>query len=170
MSLFVLSQILIGFAICSDIVSFQFKKREYIVCCLLVSCILISLHFMCLGHWTAACLGLVAAARFITSLFSTSKIVLGFFIGVTVIVSALTYDGLLSVIGCIGAIFGTIASFSKEDKQLRQLMSICTCVWIIHNYFAGSPGAVIMEIFFLSSNLIGYYRYYIRPKKQILEL
>ncbi|MCK5069703.1 MAG: YgjV family protein, partial [Desulfocapsa sp.] len=116
------------------------------------------------------CLGLVAAARFITSLFSTSKIVLGFFIGVTVIVSALTYDGLLSVIGCIGAIFGTIASFSKEDKQLRQLMSICTCVWIIHNYFAGSPGAVIMEIFFLSSNLIGYYRYYIRPKKQILEL
>ena len=168
MSLFVLSQILIGIAICSDIISFQFKKREYIVSCLFVSCILISLHFMCLGHWTAACLGLVAAGRFITSLFSTSKIFLGFFIGVTVIVSALTYEGLLSVIGCIGAIFGTVASFSKEDKLLRQLMSICASIWIIHNYFAGSPGAVLMEIFFLSSNLVGYFRYYIRPQKQIL--
>ncbi len=168
MSLFVISQILIGVAICSDIASFQFKKREYIVSCLLISCVLISLHFMCLGHWTAACLGGVAAGRFVTSLFSTSRIFLWFFIAVTVVVSGLTYEGLLSVLGCTGAIFGTMASFSKEDKRLRQLMFIGTCIWIIHNCFAGSPGAVLLEIIFLSSNLIGYFRYYVRPQKQVL--
>lgn len=163
MSLFALSQILIGIAICSDIISFQFKERVHIVRCLLISCILISLHFVCLEHWTAACLGLVAAGRLITSLFSTSKIFLGFFLGVTLVVSTLTYEGLLSVLGCTAAFFGTVASFSKEDKLLRQLMSICTSIWIIHNYLAGSPGAVLMEIFFLGSNLVGYFRYYIRP-------
>ncbi len=168
MSLFVLSQILIGIAICSDVISFQFKERVHIVSCLLVSCIMISLHFMCLGHWTAACLGLIAAGRFITTIFSTSKLFLWLFVGITVITSALTYEGLLSILGCSGAIFGTVASFSKEDKLLRQLMAIGTVIWIIHNYLAGSPGAVLMEIFFLSSNLIGYFRYYIRAPKRVL--
>jgi hypothetical protein len=51
---------------------------------------------------------------------------------------------------------------------LRQLMFIGTCLWLIHNIIAGSPGAVIMEIIFLSSNMVGYFRYYIKPKKQIL--
>jgi hypothetical protein len=167
MSLFVISQMLIGVAVCSDIVSFQFKERVHIVGCLIVSCIFISLHFMCLGHWTAACLALVAAGRFITSLFSTSKIFLGIFIGVSVVLSALTYEGLLSVLGCTGAIMSTVASFSREDKLLRQLMFLSTGIWIIHNYLAGSPGAVLMEFFFLGSNLVGYFRYYSRPQKQI---
>lgn len=168
MSPFVLSQILVGIAICSDVISFQFKERTHIVSCLLVSCVMISLHFMCLGHWTAACLALVAAVRFTTSLFTTSRILLAFFIAVAVIVSAFTYEGLLSVLGCAGAVFGTVASFSKSDKQLRQLMVICTSIWIIHNFLAGSPGAVLMEILFLSSNIVGYFRYYIRPAKQLL--
>jgi len=166
MSLFVISQILIGVAVCSDIASFQFKERAHIIGCLLVSCIFISLHFMCLGHWTAACLALVAAGRFITSLFYTSRIFLGFFIGVAVFLSALTYEGLLSVLGCTGATVSTMASFNKKDKLLRQLMFLSTGIWIIHNYLAGSPGAVLMEIFFFGSNLVGYFRYYIRPQKQ----
>jgi hypothetical protein len=123
---------------------------------------------MCLGHWTAAGLGLVAAVRFTTSLFSTSKVVMALFICITVGLSALTYEGILSVLGCSGAIFGTIASFSKEDKLLRQLLFVGTSLWLIHNILAGSPGAVVMEIIFLGSNLVGYFRYYIRPQRQIL--
>ncbi len=168
MSLFVLSQILVGIAICTDILSFQFKERKHIVYCLLVSCTLISVHFMCLNHWTAACLGLVATLRFATSLFSTSKIFMAIFITASVIFSALTYEGLLSILGCTGAIFGTTASFCKEDKQLRQLMFIGTSFWLVHNYLAGSPGAVLMESLFIGSNLVGYFRYYIRPQKQAM--
>lgn len=72
MSSFALSQVLVGLALCTDILSFQFKNRKHIVICLLISCILISTHFMLLGHWTAAGLGIIAAVRFATSIFSTS--------------------------------------------------------------------------------------------------
>lgn len=168
MSDFLLSQILIGIAICTDTLSFQFKERKKIVACLLVSCTLISAHFMLLGHWTAACLGLVAAVRFTTSIFSTSKKLMGLFVFATIIISIFTYEGLLSVLGCTGGIFGTVASFCKEDKLLRQLMLIGTSLWIVHNILAGSPGAVLMEIIFISSNLVGYFRFYIRPKSQML--
>lgn len=169
MSNFVLSQILIGIAICTDVLSFQFKERTRIVACLVVSASLISAHFMLLGHWTAACLGILAAARFGTSIFSTSKIFMALFVCATVIVSIFSYQGLLSILGCTAAVFTTVASFCKEDKLLRQLMLVGTCVWIIHNFIAGSPGAVLMEALFISSNLVGYYRFYIKPKGQTLQ-
>jgi len=168
MTLFALSQVLVGVALCSDIISFQFKKRAHIISCLLISCTMISLHFICLGHWTAACLGMVAATRFFVSLFSTSRVVMVCFMGMAVIASALTYEGLLSILGCGGSLFGTVASFSKDDKLLRQLMLIGTSLWLVHNILAGSPGAVVLEIFFICSNLVGYFRYYIRPAQQAL--
>lgn len=168
MSDFILSQILIGIAICTDTASFQFKERKKIVACLLVSCTLISLHFMLLNHWTAALLALVAALRFTTSLFSTSKKLMTVFIVATIVISIITYEGFLSILGCSGGIFGTVASFCKEDKLLRQLMLIGTCLWIVHNFLAGSPAAVLMEAIFISSNLVGYFRFYIRPKGQVL--
>ncbi len=168
MSHFMLSQILVGFAICTDILSFQLKDRKKIVSCLLVSCMLISVHFMLLDHWTAAGLGLLAAARFTTSLFSTSKKAMGLFVLATIIIGVFSYEGLLSILSCTGAVFGTVASFCKEDKLLRQLMLVGTALWLIHNFLAGSPGAVLMEALFFSSNLVGYFRFYIRPKSQTL--
>jgi hypothetical protein len=168
MSLFALSQILVGIAIFFDILSFQFKERGRIVGCLLVSCTLISIHFMLLDHWTAACLGLLAATRFAASLLSTSKKVMAVFIAATVLLTALSYSGLLSLLSSSGSIFGTMASFCKDDKRLRQLMLIGTILWTVHNILAGSPMAVLMELIFISSNLIGYFRFYILPKRQRL--
>lgn len=165
---FALSQVFVGFAICSDLVSFQFKKRTAIICCLLLSCNLIAIHFILLEHWTAAFLALLAGARFLTSIFTTSRYALALFLGASLCVGISTYEGLLSILGVTGAMFGTAASFCKEDKQLRQLMMICTSIWIVHNSIAGSPGAVIMELIFISSNMIGYFRYYIRPGGQSL--
>ena len=169
MSPFLLSQILVGIAICTDILSFQFKEKKKIVACLLISCVLISIHFMLLDHWTAACLGLLAATRFTVSLFSTSKKLMVFFVLTTIALAAVSYEGILSILAGTGGVFGTMASFCKEDKQLRQLMLIGTSLWLIHNVLAGSPGAVLMEVLFISSNLVGYFRYYIRPIKQRLD-
>jgi hypothetical protein len=162
---FVLSQILIGIAICSDILSFQLKERKKIVTCLVVSATFISGHFMLLGYWTAALLGLLAVARFASSIFTTSKRVMWIFLIITLIISVFSFEGLLSVLGCTATIFTTVAVFSKDDKILRKLMLIGTIIWITHNYLAGSPGAVLMEALFIGSNIVGYFRYYIRPPK-----
>jgi hypothetical protein len=168
MSPFWLSQLLVGIAIGTDLLSFQFKDRRHIVACLFISCLLISAHFMLLDHWTAAGLGLLAASRFLSSLFSTSKLLMAFFLVATVVVAAVTYSGLLTLLGAAGGIFGTIASFCRQDKLLRQLMLVGTILWLIHNIIAGSPLAVLMEALFISSNLVGYFRFYIRPKRQKL--
>jgi len=166
LSNFALSQILIGIAICIDILSFQFKERTKIVTCFVVSVIFISGHFMLLGHWTAAFLGIFSAIRYSASLLTTSKRLMWFFIFIIFVISALSFEGLLSVLGCIATVFTTVAAFCKQDKLLRQLMLIGTMIWFIHNYLAGSPGAVLMEAIFISSNIVGYLRHY-SPKKPI---
>ena len=164
LSNFILSQILIGIAICVDILSFQFKERINILACLVASTLLISSHFMLLGHWTAAFLGLLAVARYASSMFTTSRSVMWLFLIVIFTISVFSFEGHLSVLSCVATVFTTIAAFCKDDRRLRQLMLIGTMIWIVHNYLAGSPGAVLMEAIFTVSNLVGYFRYYIRPK------
>ena len=166
MSAFALSQLLAAIAIGFDLLSFQFKDRKRIIACLIVSCLLIASHFALLGHWTAAGLGGLAATRFMASYLTTSKKVMAVFIGLSVVITLATFHGLLSVLSGLGSIAGTIGTFCRHDKQLRQIMMIATSLWLVHNCLAGTPTAVLMEALFIGSNLAGYYRYYWRQPPQ----
>lgn len=162
MSPFAVSQLLVGVAILFDLLSFQFKKRRQIIACLIVSCLLVAAHFAMLGYWTAAGLGMLAALRFTTSFLTTSKKMMAAFICASLLIAVFTFHGPLSLLSCLGSIFGTIGSFCHEDKRLRQLMFVATSLWLVHNCLAGTPTAVVMEALFLGSNAVGYYRYYLR--------
>ena len=162
MSPFAVSQLLVAIAIGFDLLSFQFKERRHIIACLIVSCLLIATHFALLGHWTAMGLGLLAAVRLIASYLTTSKKVMTCFIAASILIAALTFHGVLSVLSCLGSVFGTIGSFCEDDKRLRQVLLVATSLWLVHNWLAGTPTAVLMEALFIGSNLLGYYRHYYR--------
>lgn len=164
MSVFVISQILVAIAIMFDLLSFQFKDRRKIVSCLFCAGILISAHFALLEQWTATSLMVIATIRYLTSIFSTSvKLMFTFAIG-SMLATVITYSGITSVLSGIASIFQTAAAFNRDDRRLRELMIVGTSFWLIHNYLIGSPTAVLMESLFICSNLIGYYRYYLRKK------
>ena len=159
-SSFFWSQVLILIAIIFDLASFQFKERRKIIGCFVIAAILISIHFILLKQWTAAGLMGVAIVRYFTSIFTTSKKMMVFFSASSITVTSFTYMGITSLISCVGTLIQTSAAFSNEDKKLRQLTMLGTSFWLLHNYLVGSPTAVLMEMLFLSSNLIGYYRFY----------
>ena len=167
MSAFALSQILVAVAICFDLLSFQCKERRRIIACLIVSCALISCHFALLGLWTAMGLALLAAFRLVAGYITTARSVMLLFIAASLAVAAITFDGMLSVLSCLGAVLGTIGSFCREDRQLRLVMMMATSMWLLHNSLAGTPTAVLMETLFLGSNFLGYYRFYLRPAGKI---
>ncbi|GLO60746.1 membrane protein [Vibrio sp. MACH09] len=160
MTPFFLSQILVAVAIGFDLMSFQFKDRKKIVTCLFFAGSLISSHFILLEQWTAASLMIIATVRYLVSIFSTSQKLKYAFCTASVISAVVTYSGLVSVISCFASVFQTVAAFNKDDRRLRELMIIGTALWLIHNYMVGSPTAVVMEVLFITSNLVGYYRYY----------
>ena len=168
LSNFILSQILIAVAICVDILAFQFKERRKILACFVVATLLISSHFVLLEHWTAAFLGILSVARYSSSMVTTSRKVMWMFLISIFAISVFSFEGLLSILGGGATVITTVAAFEKDDKRLRQLMLAGTTIWIAHNYLAGSPGAVFMEAIFTTSNLVGYFRYYIiKPRYKI---
>ncbi|NQY25374.1 MAG: YgjV family protein [Campylobacteraceae bacterium] len=167
---FLLSQIFVGIAICFDITSFQFKDRRKIIMCFFFASIFIGLHFLLLEQYTAASLAVVAALRFVSSIFTSSKKLMSVFLIACAVVTFFTYAGILSIFSYLGASINTIASFCKKDEHLRLIMMIGTLFWIVNNYFANSPAAVFMESLFLCSNIIGYYRHYIKPKRVLAKV
>ena len=162
MSDFVLSQLLVLVVLCFDLASFQFREKRKVLACLVFSGALMGWHFYLVEAYTASALGFIAAFRFLTAIFTHSRWLLGFFLSLVMINAVVSYAGLITVLATTGALITTTASFLASDKRFRELMMLGIAVWIVHNVVAGSPGAVVLETFFLGSNMLGYYRFYIR--------
>ena len=162
MSDFVLSQVLIGFVFFLDIASFQFKQQRHVLMLLAAAAFLIGVHFWLLQLHTAAVLGILASARFLTAIFTNSRKLLLLFLLVVLLSCLLTWAGLLTLLATIGSLCSTVGAFSATDRNFRRLMMLSSLLWITHNLLAHTPAAVILETVFLASNFVGYYRFYIR--------
>jgi len=161
---FILSQILAGLAFLLDMVSFQFKKREQILLPLVFSAALLSVHFFLLDQITASLIVFLSAVRMFLARKFVSEKVMMIFLLLNTIVLLVTFEHPVNILAFLATTFITYANFRKDDRSLRLLMMVGTTVWIIHNALVGSPGAVIIEASFLTGNIVGYYRYYIRGR------
>ena len=162
MSDFVLSQALIGLVFFIDLASFQFRNRRHVLACLGTAAFLIGVHFWLLETWTAAVLGFIASARFLTAMFTSSRRLLFLFLAAVLCNAAWSYSGLLTVLATLGSLLSTMAAFLAADRAFRLGMMASSVIWIVHNILAVTPAAVVLETFFLGSNCFAYYRFYVR--------
>jgi hypothetical protein len=161
MSAFVISQVLIGIAFLFDLASFQLKKREYTLICFTIAASLISVHFFLLGAVTAGFVVAVSAVRFLVSIFTTDKRMKYLFLAAIFLLGVWTYDSFEDPLITIAMLFSTIAAFSVDEKRLRQFMMVGSVLVITHNIIILTPAGIALEIFFLGSNLLSYWRFYI---------
>lgn len=166
-SAFIISQILIGIAFLFDIASFQFKMRKYTLTCFMAAAALISLHFFLLGAITAGAVVGVSVFRFATALKTTDRKAMYFFLIIVSILGILTFDGFEDVLITVALMFSTFASFTKDERKLRRFMMCGTILTIIHNIIIFTPAAIALEAFFLGSNLLSYWRFYMQKNKDL---
>lgn len=164
---FWISQGLIGLALCSDVISYQMKKREHVLCFFVISTILISVHLWLLDEIIGALLVALAAVRFTTNIFTTDQRLMWLFLLTGAGITIWQYQSPVDVLAFFATIFFTLAGFRKTDKALRLTMMGGTSIWIIYNLLIFSPAAVALESIFLLSNIVGYYRFYIREPKNL---
>ncbi len=81
-----------------------------------------------------------------------------------------TYQSPVNFLPFLGAILGAIGSFHGSDKVLRLCAMVGTAGWVIHNALIGSPAAVALESLFLASNLVGFWRFYLRGTNSALDV
>lgn len=161
---FIISQLLMICAMFTDFFSFQFKDRKKTVIFLAISCILIWLHYFFLWKLSAWIITSISAIRYITTYFTTNKKVLILFIICNTIVLFLTYKESIDLLFYAWTTIWIIWSFQdqKHNKLMRLLMMCWTINIIIYNTLIFSPMAIATEVLFLSSNIIWYYRFYIK--------
>lgn len=162
MSAFAISQILIGIAFFSDLASFQFKKREITLAFFVVSASLISTHYFFLGATAGGLIIAVSAARFFVSIFTQHVYVKYVALAAIVLSILYSFDGFEDILILMAGMFGTFAAFQKDERILRTFMMCATTSAIIFNALVWSPAAIVLELFFLGSNLLSYYRFYMR--------
>lgn len=161
---FIASQILVGIAFLTDFASFQFKDRKKIVLFLCISSVPVSIHYFLLDKNTAGVLVFISVLRYLTSYFSTRKIFMFLLIGLVLLGFLGTYDSYYSIIILVAMILFTVGAFQKDDKLLRPLIMMGTVFMIIYDVIIFSPMAILLESFFLVSNVLGYYRFHIKEK------
>lgn len=157
---FIISQVLIGIAFLFDVTSFQFKKREITLVCFFSASFLISVHFFLLGESTAGYITVLSSIRFLVCVFTTNKILQYLFILLISILGFYTFDGVEDIFSITTGILATFSAFQSNDKALRIFMMFATASMIIHNTLIWTPMGILLEAFFLTSNIISYYRFY----------
>lgn len=161
---FLLSQIFAWIAIIADIFSFQFKERKKIILFFMIAAVCIAIHYLLLDRVLAACLLGAGIVRFFVSYHSTQSYWIYIFISIFGVSSFLFYKDIYDIVVFVAMSLITVGVFQKNDKHLRQFMMCGTSLVILYNFLIFSPVGVLLESIFLGSNLVGYYRHYIRKK------
>ena len=165
MDSFLLSQALAAVAFTCGVVSFQCKKRRNVLLWLCASALTNAFHFFVLGRNGAGTLYVVMGVRVFTAAFTTDRRLMYVFMALILAGFFVSYEHPLDILALFGSLLATYGNFQQSDRKVRLFYMACAVTWMIHNYLAGSPVAVLMETTFLVSNLVGYWRIYrIVPK------
>ena len=162
-SAFVFSQGLAFLAFLCGVFSFRLKERRYVLMCWVVSAFLSGLHFLLLDRTNAAALALLTSTRFFLAIFTTAKLLMYLYMIILVIIFATTYTSPINLIAVTASLIGTFGSFKKNDKDVRRYLMVAAFCWALHNALIKSPVGALMELIFLISNIVNYYKFYGSP-------
>jgi len=165
MSANLLAQTLAAFALLLDVAAFQFRDRRLIIGCMLAASALLAAHFAVLGQTATAMLVCVSVLRYCVSLVTTSRVWM--VVCMFAAAGALLFDSfhLVTTLALVGSVVVTWAVFQQSDYRMRVTMIFGVALWVVHNVLIWSPLAALIEFLFLSSNLVGFWRFYLRPKR-----
>lgn len=164
LSMFWWSQILVGIALVSDIISWQCRRREVVLSWITVSTLLVVFHWVLLEKYTAAAVLGIGALRYFISIFSTARYWLPIFFGATLVATWFTYKAPLDLLVMVVSLVFHVAAFHPVDRRVREISMGGSSMIVVYNFLAWSPTAMVVDGIFLFSNLVGYWRFYLRKK------
>jgi hypothetical protein len=165
---FLISQILVWIAIFTDFLSFQFKDRKKVLLILTVSSLLIALHYLLLWEINAFYLVLISMVSFLVSAYTYDKKIMLWFFILYLVPIVLNYSNLIDIILFIAMYIMLFAKFIKDDKYIRIYIMLATCFGLLFNILIWTPVWILLQILFLWSNIIWYYKHYLRNNKELL--
>ena len=159
MSDFVLSQIVAAIAFALGIAAFQMKSRRVMLVWIATSAVANACHFFILNLTAPGILFLFMGGRSYVAAFTVNKKIMCLFLAAIVATFCLSYERPVELIGLLGALLATCGTFQKGHLTVRIMFVLSNASWMVHNILVGTPVAALMEATFLTSNLVGFWRF-----------
>jgi len=164
MSDFFVSQILAAIALGCGVISFQSKTRRIILLWLFGTGVCNAVHYFILDQTAAGTLFVVIAARCLAAAFSVNQKIMYVFLGLIVIGFFFTHKSPIAFLGLFGTLSATYGSFQRSEQRLRVFHMLSNVSWMVYDIVVGTPVAAVTEATFLTSNVLGYWRFHGRPE------
>jgi hypothetical protein len=159
MSNFVLSQIVAAIAFAVGIAAFQMKSRRVLLVWIATSSIANACHFFILNLTAPGTLFLFMGSRSYVAAFTVNKKIMCLFLAAIMATFCLSYERPVELIGLVGTLLATCGTFQKGHQTVRIMFMLGNASWVLHNILVGTPVAALMEAAFLTSNLVGFWRF-----------
>ena len=168
---FIIAQIFGALSMGSSIISMQFKKRKSILIALLCLNLFAALNMVFLDSLSAAYITFFAILEMIINYFferkgkDVPKFLVGIYIICNIIIGSLTFTGPLDIIPILAAIIFCFTILTKSEQNIRKLMFVNQCLWLVFDLAVGAYTLVCSNILTLVSTAIAYARYSKTNKK-----
>lgn len=148
--------------ICS-LLSFQMKKREWIMVFQMIASLSFALQLFLLGAVVGGCMDLISFVR--TAVFSqnskkwaSSFMWLFAFISIMVITGIITRKDAWDILPIVGSVLSTIALWMRSEKKIRMISLTVGPCWLVYNLAKGAWSGAINEVLAMASIVIGLVR------------
>jgi glucose-6-phosphate-specific signal transduction histidine kinase len=166
---FLVAQLIGAAAVIIALSVYQFNNRILMLRLNVFAALLYAISFYLLGAPTGAAMNFIGSGRcYVFTKVKPAKKnvwVLFVFILVSVIATALTWQGYLSLLAMGGSILSAVAFWQNDPKMIRTLALLIPPLWFSYNALVGSYPGMFVESFNLVSILIGRYRFDKKPIK-----
>ncbi len=171
--MYILSQVLVVLSDVACIVSMMSKKKKNILFFLIISTILFSVHYVCLGAKTGAVIGLIELVflilMYVLELKNKTKCGIYLSIGtivVTIVLSIITWETWISILPMLGMVVYLMAMMFKnviivKSGTFLRLILNGVYMFLLKSYF-GSALSIVILVF----TIIGIINDY-RSRKEI---
>ena len=153
---------IIGMAV--TVLSFQMKTKKQILIMQTAGSAFFLASYVLFGGWAAVFLNVVFVIRNTIFYFKDKKwashgIWLYFILTLVCVAGVLGFKTYWDIIPMVGAIFGTVAAYIKNENMFRLLKLGDSPCWLIYNISIPSIGGIICEIINIVSIFVGLIRY-----------
>lgn len=150
-------------ALLLDVGSLQLKYRSHILGVQIAASATWVAHFLLLGATAGAAMNTVGIVRsigyYVSRSTRQSNIMMWMVIGLSIILTGLLWQGLVSLLPMFAMIIAAVAFRQRGEQIIRALLIICVPLWFTYNFIFGSYAGMASDLIALLSAVVALYRY-----------
>ncbi|MBR0398626.1 MAG: YgjV family protein [Eubacterium sp.] len=166
--MFLIAQIIGWVGTVVNTAAFQIKNTKGMILMQALAGVIFGTHYLLLGAVTAGLIQFIFTINILLLSANSDdwkswkgwKWVIS---GIVVIISAVTWSGILSIIPCACSIIATITNWSRNGRTIRMYrLFVLSPLWIFYDILVHSYPGIVLELIAMGSVIVSFVRYGVR--------